>query len=534
MIRLLPCGSFAAALVCLALATPAAAQTSRFREIRADQVKPAFSIEPVVQRLEARRGELLPFKFEMLSLARTTTIEIRPVAMRQELSGAIHPDTDSPPPTEITLTTPTRLEIDENTETTIEGTIRVPATNSPFHTFGILVTDFGRKIDTTSPQAAADEPRMLIDFVTRYLLRIDIQVSGVRPTDAGRLLLEAGELREFQGFPQARITIVNPTESPLEFEVECRLASASDPSLSKAFPLMMPVRAGLDPPQRYQARILPGARIRMEEIVPTTVFPGPYELEATVIAGRRRWQTVRFPVLVEDGAYPGQSALVAEVASGISVSPAQIELSTLRGGARFIAVTINNHSAEPADFTLKSQTLEGGPAGWFAVRPETLHLEPGGTRKVLVTLGNERPTQADEYGQLVVESKSATGAADGAASILTVATVLEPTPPNLQVGDLAWMVDGHLPAIVVPVTNAGSRFVPLDGKLTLTSIDDGVRHEFTGGYGRWLLPGQGGDIRFRITDKVPGGKYELKILIKQGEDQPTLEIKTLVELSEGG
>ncbi|MCA9053989.1 MAG: hypothetical protein KDA75_09140 [Planctomycetaceae bacterium] len=519
----------------LTAAHPATAQPIGFRELRAEQVKPAFSVEPVVQRLEARRGQLLPFRFDLTSLARTTTIDIRPVQMTQDLTGAVHPDVDNPPPGELTLTSPSRLVLDEDTQTQIEGTIRVPTTNSPFHTFGILVTDYGRRIDTTSPQPqAAEEPQMSIEFITRYLLRIDIDVQGVRPENAGKLILEAGELREEQGYPQSRIVIVNPTESPLEFQVECRLLSTSDPSLSDTFNLGMPVRCELPPPERHLARILPGARIRMEGFVPQTIFPGPYELEATIVAGRRKWKTARFPVLAEDGAFPAQSALVAQIASGVSAAPAQIELSTLRGGSRFVAVTVNNATAEPADFRLSTVTLDDQLANWFAVRPDNFRLQAGGSRKVLVTLGNNRPTDADQYGALVVESQSPAGTANGTAQLLTVLSVVDPPPPNLQLGDLSWQVDGNLPAIVVPVTNAGTRFVPLQGRMQLTDIDNGSRFEFTGGYGRWLLPGVTDSIRFRIAQKIPSGKYELKILINQGEDQPTLELKTLVELSEGG
>ena len=521
-------------LLVLITARSAPAQPQTFRELTAEQVKPAFSIEPVVQRLEGRRGQLLPFKFDLTSLARTTTIDILPVAMAQDLSGAIRPDTDNPPPSEISITTPSRLDLVEDTETTIEGTVRVPVTNSSFHAFGILVTDYGRKIDATSPQTQADEPRMAIQFVTRYLLRVEIDVANVRPTDVGKLILESGELREHRGYPQARVTIVNPTESPLEFQLECRLLSSLDPSGKETFKLSMPVRGSLPPPKLYEARILPGARVRMEQYVPHAVFSGPYELEATVTAARRKWTTVRFPVLAEDGAFPGQAASVAQIAPGVSASPAQLELSTLRGGKRFLAVTLNNTAQVATDFSLAAVTLDGEPADWFAVRPESFTLQAGGNRKVLVTVGRNRPTDADQYGHVLVQSRSADGTADGTGRLLTALTVVDPTPPNLQLGDLAWQVDGNLPAIVLPVTNAGDQHVPLDGKLTLTDIESGTRHEFTGGYGRWLLPGLSDSIRFRITRKVPGGKYELKILVKQGEDQPTLELKTLVEMSEEG
>lgn len=523
-----------AATIALGLFGRSAAAQPAIRELREAEVKPAFSVEPVVQRLEGRRGQLLPFQFDLTSLSRTTTIEIRPVAMAQDLSGAIRPDTDSPPPTEITLTSPTRLELTEDTKTQIIGNIRIPSTNSPFHTFGILVTDYGRKLDANSPEAPASESRMLIEFVTRYLLRIDIDVTGVRPTDAGKLILEAGELREFDGYPQARIDVVNPTESPQEFEIECRLLSPLDANPSKSFPLGMPVRNAMPAPERHQARILPGARVRMQEFIPVTVFPGPYELEATLVSSRRKWNTVRFPVLVEDGSFPAQSALVAQVAPGVSASPAQIELSTLGGGARFLAVTINNTSAEPADFTLAARDLNGQPVDWFAVRPETFSLQPGGSRKVLVTLGSNRPTDADRQGALAVESRTASGASSGTADLTTALLVTPPPQPNVQLGDLAWHVDGNLPAIIVPVTNAGSRHVALAGRMTLTEIETGMRHEFTGGYGRWLLPGASDAVKFRMTQKVPSGRYELKILIKTGEEHPTLELKTLVELSEGG
>jgi len=524
--------SLAVCLLVALSAAPARGQTTGIRELRADQVKPAFSVEPVVQRLSARRGQLVPFKFRLTSLARQTTIDIRPVAMRQELSGSIQPDADNPPPKEVTLTSATRLELLEDADTAIEGTIRVPTTNSPFHTFGILVTDFGRKLDGAQPRDAAAS-QVAIEFVTRYLLRIDLDIDGVRPTDAGKLLLEAGELIEADGRPLARVTVVNPTESPLEFELACRLLSPGDGSAGRGFPLHMPIRGNLDPPDRYVARILPGARIRLEEFVPGTVFPGAQELEATISAAKRQWQTLRFPVVVDPTAFPAQAALVAQLAPGVSVAPAQIELSTRRGGARFLPVTVTNSSTEQVDVTLAALGPDGSATQMFSVRPETFSLAPGGSRKVLATLGSDRSAAVDLYGTLLVQSRSASGAASGETRLTAALTVGDSAKPELKLGDLGWRTDGSVPAIILPVTNIGSRHAALEGKLALTEIDSGVRHEFSAGFGRWLLPGATEPLAFRISRKVPSGRYELKLHVRAGEGLPTLELKTLIEFADG-
>ncbi|MEZ6067298.1 MAG: hypothetical protein R3B90_16700 [Planctomycetaceae bacterium] len=505
-----------------------------FRELRVDEVKPAFSVEPVVQRLRARRGQLLTFDFELTSLARTTTIEIRPVAMSQELTGAIGPDLDSPPPAELQITSPSRIELVQDAQLKIEGTLRVPTAESPFHTYGILVTDYGRDLKTTEAAPPPDASRATLQFVTRYLLRIDVEVDGVRPASVGKMELESAELIETLGYPQVRVNVVNVTQSPLEFGLECRLLSETDASLSKAFSLNMPVRSNFEPPDRYLARILPGARIHMEGFVPVALYPGPYELEVTILADRRRWKTVRFPVFVGDNAFPGLATQVASIAQGISASPAQIELSTLRGGNRYQAVTLTNNSANPVEFALNTTDINADTSASLSVRPESLTLQPGGSRKVLVTLGRERPEAANEYGRLTIKARSASGADLGATQLATAVVTLEPSEPNVELGALAWKVDGDLPAIVVPVTNHGDRHIPIDGLLTLTDIDSGNRYEFSGGYGEWLLPGASDELAFRINRPIPSARYELKIIVRQGEGQPTQELKSLIELADHG
>jgi hypothetical protein len=512
---------------------PPRAPDPGFRELRVDEVKPAFSIEPVVQRLQGRRGQLLSFKFDVTSLARTTTIEILPVAMTQELSGAIGPDTENPPPVELQISTPSRIELVQDAEITIEGTIRLPATESPYHTYGILVTDFGRDLDATEVAPPPDAPQATLEFVTRYLLRIDIEVDGVRPANVGKLVIESADLKEVQGYPLARIVIVNPTDGPLEFGGECKLISPADAGQLRSFPLHMPVRENMEPPDRYLARILPGARIHLEEFVPTALFPGPYELEVSLLADRRRWNTLKFPVLVEDTAFPGLATQVAPIGTGLSASPAQIELSTLRGGKRHVAVTLTNTSSTEATFNLAAVDGDDNPLPWVNVRPDSLTLLPGGSRKVLLTLASERPSGANIYGRLRIAATSAGGAALGQTELLTVISVSEPPVPQLQLGALGWKVDGDVPAIVLPVTNPGTAHVPLAGRLSLTDIERGSRYEFSAGYGRWLLPGATGELRFRITESVPSARYELRVVVRQGDAAEALELKSIVEFSSG-
>ena len=103
-------------LLAAIIATHCSAQTGGFRqklELRPD-VKPAFQVTPMTQRLEAPRGKLVPFEFAIESVDRITTVNVQPVALRQDPNGTILPDTDSLAPDNVQLLSETQMVLADN------------------------------------------------------------------------------------------------------------------------------------------------------------------------------------------------------------------------------------------------------------------------------------------------------------------------------------------------------------------------------------------------------------------------------------
>ena len=165
-----------------------------------EQIRPAFSIDPIVNRLTARRGKVLSVEFGITNEGAATSLEIRPVALTQDENGAIFPNEKVPAPRDFELLTPGTVALGSEEKFVIKGRVRVPDTQSTFHTFGLLVRDAGQL--KAQPNAEKpDGPRVGIRFVTQYLLRCDISVEGVRSENASKLHIDGGELVEVDGIP---------------------------------------------------------------------------------------------------------------------------------------------------------------------------------------------------------------------------------------------------------------------------------------------------------------------------------------------
>ncbi len=496
-----------------------------------EQVRAAFRVEPVVHRFEGRKGQLIPFEFTITSQGGASDVEILPVALRQEENGVIMPDTEAISPKAMTLVGPTTMSLKAEEPYVLKGTVRVPTTQSSFHSFGLLITDKGRK-SGNAPAGQPTQPQFGVDFVTRYLLRCDINVEGVRPADAHKLVLEAGGLHEVDGRPQARLFVSNPTETQLEFEMKARLVNVTGSIVGKEFNLVSPGRSNLAPPERFIARILPGARVRLEEFIPFAVFSGDYQLEANLLVQGRKVLSSQFPVSASEKDYPAQAASVAQIAAGISASPAQVELSLQRGGERFASVVIANQSTESYTASVASLNRDSTPADWFIVRPQSFSLPPGSQRKVLVSMPATREADAPhQYGLLSFALTNEAGESRGSGAVNVGLLSRTETNPELKVGNLAWDGASATPAVVLPLENKGIVHFPLNARMALTDAD-GNRVRFIAGYGRWLLPGDSTELRFRMKDAIPAGRYTLRIQVDTKEGSAPIELTTPVELTQ--
>ncbi len=511
----------AASIAFVALAPVVFAQRSLPLQLQT-QVEPAFRITPMVQTFEAPRGKLIEFEFEIESLERPTSLRIKPVGLRQQENGVIMPDETAPLADAVRLLSPPAIELDATEKAKIEGRVRVPRSNSKFHSFGILVKDLGRTINRRA-KPEAGKARVGINFVTQYLLRCDISVIGASGGDVRRLEILSGELVEIQGSPKARVWISNPTDSFLEFGLRCRITVPESHAQGNPFALVLPVRASMEGPERYVARILPASRIRLEEILPDPILPGAYELEVELLSQGRRQLQAGFPAVVRDEDFPAQRIAVASVAPHVSAQPAQIELSLRRQGQRYVAVTFANNSQDDVEVQLDTHDGSSAAVEWLAVRPATFTLPSCSSRKALVSISNSRAVSTNRFGVITANVRLADG--EIRTQDLTVAVLARvEDAPKLAIEPLRWDASGAKLGFVVPVMNQGDVHLPLDGKLTVSNAL-GQSAEFLAGYGRWLLPGQSDDLRFHLPGPLPPGTYHYHAEIGLGEGRTPVTVE---------
>lgn len=483
-------------------------------------VRASFQVKPLVQVLAGRRGQRIPFRFEVQTVDRPQALRIRAVSLKQQLNGLVVVDADGPPPADVTLAGAVELNVTPLKSGTIEGFVNVPRSQSPFHVYGILVTDLGQHLKGVSPQKTPNQ--IGVRFVTQYLLRLEVRVTNGRQANAKDLRFESVRLVERNGWPYVVSDVVNPTEAGVEFQVSCRLLDNLGKEIVPKFGVGLPVRASREGPARYASMVLGHNRVRLAAPVPQAVFPGQYQLELKWISQRRVGGEVSFPVAVREGDFPAQAAATVQVAQALNVTPAQVELSLARRGNRRQPLTLTNHHSQPLQVKLTAHNLDGTPANWALLQPDTFLLQPGRRRNVLVAASAGDDIENHRYGYLRATIGS------GHSHDLPLALLgRSETQPDLHVGSLGWDPKGERPAFVVPITNQGSVHVPLNGRLEITN-DLGQSVEILGGFDRWIFPGERDEIRFPLHRLLPPANYKVQVQIQMVEGQDPVTIKQQV------
>jgi hypothetical protein len=496
------------------------------------QVEYAFRVDPMVHRLEARRGEVLPVAYQIIAKDLPTTVIVKTVALRQQDNGVIMPDEEAPPPAPLIIDNPGQYDIDPGQTIDILGQVRLPpGSDANFHSYGLLVKDIGRQLQPQAGAAGNDQPRAAIKFVTQYLCRADIRVLGVRGESLAKLRMESGELREHEGRPMVRVWVQNPTDAALEYQMRCRIGSPEVGARRPAFPLVMPIRATVEGPERVIARILPGSRLRMEDMVPFPVFPGEYVLDVDLLDGARVVSTAQFQLSVGEHQFPAQDATVIQLAGGVTVTPAQIELSLRGGGDRFVAATFTNETSQTLDLQLAPQGLGNREFDWLSIRPNILRLGPGKSRRALVSLGPNRDDQTHRYAALGARVVNEQGEVLGERPLTVALVGRSEEGAKLEVAKIRWDPTGDQPAFVVPVTNTGALHLPLRGQMVLTE-EGGKPEEVYAGHGRWLLPGASDELRFPLQTALKAGLFELKLNIESGDPAAPFTFSEVLQLTE--
>lgn len=82
---------------------------------------------------------------------------------------------------------------------------------------------------------------------------------------------------------------------------------------------------------------------------------------------------------------------------------------------------------------------------------------------------------------------------------------------------------------VIPVKNNGNVHLALNATMQIqTPFGENV--EVNGGFGRWVLPGDEGDVKFRVKGDVPSGTYQTSIKIKTGHGKEPITLNRTLNI----
>jgi hypothetical protein len=496
-------------------------------------VEPSFRVQPVVHRLEAARGETLPFSFLIESYGREINGEVKPIALRQEETGVVFQDESVPAPTAIKLSSPERFTVNTNQAFEIKGEVTVPRNKAKFHSFGLLVRDAGQQTKFESAKTPDGKQRTQagVRFVTQYVLRCDIQVNNTPGDDVSNVEIKGVEIVAQEGMPTARVLLENPTDSILMFNMRGRFGSRGDRD-AKLFSLIQPSRHNLEGDDRELVKVLPKSRVRIEAGVPNPLFPGKYAMQLQMIADRRHIKLPEVPIEISSGDFPAQETQVVQVSDDLIVSPVQIELGQAKGARRSVSLGFVNRSEEPQEISLAPLSLAGDELPGLHVANETFTLAPGQSRRITLMIRSQKELHKAEYGFVSVTTKRADGVEKTAK--LPVAVLYGPREKSQVVmGELALKNDISRQKFVLPVTNNGQGFAAVNAQL-LIGDEQGRAIRLSAGYGRWLHPQEVRELEFHVATPLPPGTYQLQWQVRMHEHDEPLTATTVVRIPAPG
>jgi hypothetical protein len=484
-----------------------------------DTFNPAFQIEPLVQRLSGRRGEVLRFQFTLQTLNRDTDIEILRVGLRQDITGQILQDERGGENNPIEIIGETKVHLTRDIPYVIEGLVKVPEGDASFHALGIVVRDNGARKDRQPEFDSSGKAvtKAGIRFVTNYVLRVDLDVVGARGEQTKALVLDEGAISPYNGLPKVSVIVRNPASTAFEYQLRTHLRASPSDHTFDDLRMVMPVRAAMESEERYVGRVLPGCSVRMEELLPQNLLSGKYQLEAELLDGGRVINRRTFAIEVDSEDFPAQEVKVKQAGGGIYVSPAQIELSQARGGQRRLAVEFKNTSPTSRTLTLAALNAQGKTLTNLIVQPETFTLSAGRSRKVSLTLRTKSNVeQPVEYGTLQVKTSDSIEQFAHTGTVPLAIILGQSKEPNLVLQPLRFVADSKYPCFRTIVTNEGTSHVPLDARLHIAS-EFGQRRVLTAGFGKWLLPGESANLEFRLDRELTAGNYQILCELENGQ-----------------
>jgi len=475
------------------------------------ETKASFRIEPLVQRFKSRRGEVVPFSFEVTATGKDMDIVIAPTAMRQEESGLILPRDEAVEEDGLRLLSPREFKIKSGESHMIKGEVKIPLAKSNFLSFGILVKDSGQLKSNRNEIAKPGEIKAAIRFVTQYLLRIDIETGVQDFTELKRVTLQQGVIRAINGEPIAQLYLDNPTNFAFECTVQATIESTQT-RRPQPFYMGLPSRRELALEQRSLVRVMPKSRLRLEANVESLLFPGLQKLKVKLTSGSRGVQEKSFDIDIKRGDFRGLEAKLAFVGNQLSIEPAQIELTMVGRSARTRRMVCHNNSNATQLVSLSVLSLTGEPITGLKLSSDNFEIKPGRTKSIRLTIKNDE-TGMSIYGRLLVRAAGQAGEADLTESLPVALIYRPPTPPNVEIAELRTVeLNGHT-SFELPVTNHSEGYVPVHARLQVTSRQ-GRALSLADGFGRWITPGETQVLRFVPVEPLGPNDYQLNLEVE--------------------
>ncbi len=478
--------------------------------------RPAFTIMPLVQELEARPGQRVKFGFEVESQHRESRLNIQIVGLHQDEAGLIHPDEGGAPPGNVQLFGPANLTLRPGQRHRLEGTIVLPLDATSSIGYGILVTDVGQELKGNE---RSSDNRVQVQFVTRYLLRVHVNLVGTKAIQSADLDVVSAELVEEDGRCLARVRLHNPQQGVCDIAVRCRMVPEFGPALDPPFFLVLPIRRRDDEQARPACKILGKSTVAFEAIVPHPVTTGDYRLEVDTLAGRLPYHRRSFAAQVDQSRFPDHAHAVMQIGGILRVEPPQLALSLKPRGDRLVPLTISNASRRDLEVQLQALGDNGTPLPWALIRPESFSLTPGSKRIVLVGIQQATNVQTNVYGHVSLTATTADGTVAARRPMPLGVLVAGDFEPQYAVSPLSYTPNSLRTALLATVRNEGPIHLEPFGRLKLRGPDGQVT-ELHARPGSWLLPGETGPLPFPLRDWPAPGDYHLTGEIHLGPDYP--------------
>ncbi len=491
--------------------------SSKEIEVRA---KSAFRVNPMKIRLKGRPGQVLPFSIEVVNGQEgPQTLALQVVDFVQEPTGAVLPGEDVVASGFVSLNPGMeRLHLRAGESTTVRGTAVVHATSPPFRTLGVLVSNAPEKEAPDVP-TAPEKTSLAVQYVTRYLVRVELDVPAAPALRVKELELTDGNLIDRDGRAVARFWVENETDQAFELRARCQMFLADrNVAVGAPFELVQPVNSRRPERTRGLGKVLPGSRVAHEALVPEPLAPGKYVMRTRVQSGREKVH-VDFACRVDVGDFPAQAVVLPRIVGSTLISPPTIQLSSRRRGARIVPVRLENRGAVGVRIMIApDRDTRGLPIDWLVVRPTFLKLDPSRQRRVAVTFRTRGKLRNSRYGFLRFAVEPEDGSLGGSHRIPVALLGPETETPRLKLGPLERLETPRGLAFRISVKNDGAAHAALHGGLAVLDPFGRRLEEVPAGFGQWLMPQEEQSLTFRLKRGLQAGQYRLEARVRPAED----------------